>query len=134
MRFPSPRRRRTRPDPAGRRAAVLAYPLLGMGVLHFAVPQPFDAIVPSWIPGSARFWTYASGVAELAVGGAVATPSTRRLGATAAIGLFLAVFPANVQMAWDWRRKPWPYAVGAVGRLPLQYPMITHALRVRSEA
>jgi uncharacterized membrane protein len=90
--------------------------------------------VPPWIPGSARFWTYASGVAEIAVGAAVATPSTRRVGATAAVGLFLAVFPANVQMAWDWRRKPWPYAAAAVGRLPLQYPMITHALRVRAEA
>jgi uncharacterized membrane protein len=79
-----------------------------MGVLHFAVPAPFDAIVPAWIQGRARFWTYASGVAELAVGGAVASPSTRRLGATAAVGLFLAVYPANVQMAWDWRRKPCP--------------------------
>jgi uncharacterized membrane protein len=134
MRFPSPRRRRARSSPAGRRAALLAGPLLGMGVLHFAVPAPFDTIVPPWIPGPARFWTYASGVAELAVGGAVASPSTRRLGATAAVGLFLAVFPANVQMAWDWRRKPWPYAAAAVGRLPLQYPMITHALRVRAEA
>jgi uncharacterized membrane protein len=105
-----------------------------MGVLHFAVPAPFDAIVPPWIPGPARFWTYASGVAELAVGGAVASRSTRRLGAAAAVGLFVAVYPANVQMAWDWRRKPWPYAVAAVGRLPLQYPMITHALRVRAEA
>lgn len=134
MRFPSSRRRRARSSPADRRAALLAGPLLGMGVLHFAVPAPFDTIVPPWIPGPARFWTYASGVAELAVGGAVASPTTRRLGATAAVGLFLAVFPANVQMAWDWRRKPWPYRAAAIGRLPLQYPMITHALRVRAEA
>jgi uncharacterized membrane protein YphA (DoxX/SURF4 family) len=31
-----------------------------------------------------RFWTYASGVAEVAVGAAVAVPRTRRLGALAA--------------------------------------------------
>lgn len=117
-----------------RSAALLAAPLIGAGVLHFAAPAPFDSIVPSWIPGSARFWTYASGVAEVVVGTAVAVPRTRRLGATAAAGLFLAVYPANVQMAWDWRRKPWPYRAIALGRLPLQYPMITHALRVRAEA
>nr|WP_211214571.1 hypothetical protein [Actinomycetospora chiangmaiensis] len=105
-----------------------------MGVLHFAAPAPFDALVPPWIPGGARFWTYASGVAELAVGTAVAVPRTRRLGATAAVGLFLAVFPANVQMAWDWRRRSWPWLAVALGRLPLQYPMVTHALRVRADA
>ena len=134
MPLPSLRRRRSRPDPAARRAALLAGPLLGMGVLHFAVPGPFDGLVPPWIPGPARFWTYASGVVELAVGAAVARPATRRLGATAAVGLFLAVYPANLQMAWDWRRRPWPYRAAALGRLPLQYPMITHALRVRAEA
>lgn len=129
-----PRRRHARPDPTATRAALLAGPLLGMGVLHLAVPRPFDTIVPPWVPGPARFWTYASGVAELAVGGAVAAPRTRRLGAGLAAGLFLAVFPANLQMAWDWRGRPWPYLAGALARLPLQYPMVTHALRVRAEA
>jgi uncharacterized membrane protein len=126
-------RRRRRPSPETS-AALLAYPLLGMGVLHFAAPAPFDTLVPPWIPGEARFWTYASGVAELVVGTSVAVPRTRRLGATAAVGLFLAVFPANVQMAWDWRRRPWPWQAVALGRLPLQYPMITHALRVRADS
>ena len=114
--------------------AGLAAPLVGMGVLHGAVPGPFDALVPPWIPGSARFWTYASGVAELAVGVAVAVPATRRLGAGAAAALFVGVFPANLQMAWDWRAKPWPYRVVALARLPLQVPMVRHALRVRADA
>ena len=105
-----------------------------MGVLHGVAPQPFDTIVPPWLPGTARFWTYASGAAELAVGAAVAAPRTRRLGALAAAALFVAVFPANVQMAWDWRRRPWPYRAIAFGRLPLQAPMVAHALRVRREA
>jgi len=120
----------TAPSPA----AVLAGGLLTMGVLHGVAPQPFDTIVPAWLPGSARSWTYASGVVELAVGAAVAAPRTRRLGALAAAALFVAVFPANVQMAWDWRRRPWPYRAAAYGRLPLQVPMIAHALRVRREA
>ena len=121
---------RRRPSPA----ALLAGALIGAGVTHFAVPAPFDSIVPPWIPGSARFWTYASGVAEVGVGTAVAVPSTRRLGGLVAAALFVAVFPANVQMAWDWRRKPWPYRVIAFGRLPMQVPMVAHALRVSREA
>ncbi|GAA4943182.1 putative membrane protein [Actinomycetospora succinea] len=116
------------------RPAVLAGGLVTMGVLHGVAPAPFDTIVPPWLPGSARFWTYASGVAELAVGAAVAVPKTRRLGALAAAGLFVAVFPANVQMAWDWRRRAWPWRAVAFGRLPLQAPMIAQALQVHREA
>lgn len=127
---PTESRRPRTPSPA----ALLAGMLLGAGVIHFAAPRPFDAIVPPWIPGSARFWTYASGVAEIAVGTAVASPRTRRAGGLAAAALFVAVFPANVQMAWDWRTKRWPYRAVAFGRLPLQVPMIQHALRVSREA
>ncbi|HEY2194914.1 MAG TPA: hypothetical protein VGH76_21815 [Actinomycetospora sp.] len=64
----------------------------------------------------------------------MARPATRRLGATAAVGLFLAVYPANLQMAWDWRHRTFPLGAAALGRLPLQYPMIMYALRVRAEA
>src|SRR3712207_6911229 len=40
-------------------------------------------------------WTYASGVAELAVAAAVAHPGTRRVGGFAAAALFAAGFPAR---------------------------------------
>lgn len=129
------RRRRTRarlPRPSP--ASLLAGALVGAGVTHFLVPWPFDTIVPDAVPGPARFWTYASGVAEIGVGAAVAHPETRRLGAYAAAALFVAVFPANVQMAWDWRRKPLPLRAIAYGRLPLQVPMVVQALRVAREA
>lgn len=72
-----------------------------MGALHFAVPKPFDGLIPRSLPGSRRAWTYGSGVAELAVAAAVAVPRTRRLGALAAALLFLGVFPGNVKMAVD---------------------------------
>ncbi|MFD0692113.1 DoxX family protein [Actinomadura fibrosa] len=104
--------------------------LAGMGTLHFAVPKPFDTIVPKQLPGSARTWTYASGVAELACAAAVAYPRTRRLGALATAGLFLAVFPANVQMAYDWRNRPLPLRTAAYARLPLQAPLVAWALHV----
>jgi uncharacterized membrane protein len=65
------------------------------------------------------------------VAAAVAVPRTRRLGATAAAWLFVAVFPANVRMARDWsHRSPALRAVGWA-RLPLQVPLIAWALAVR---
>ena len=117
---------------SGNRSALLLSGLLaGSGVLHFAVPGPYDAIVPKLLPGSARAWTRASGAAELAIAAAVALPATRRVGGLAAAGLFAAIYPANVQMAYDQRNaSPLKRAV-AYGRLPLQAPLIGWALVVR---
>jgi uncharacterized membrane protein len=114
------------PAPAYRLAALL----LGVGTTHFVMPKPFDAIVPAELPGSARFYTYASGVAEVATGALLLSPRTRKLGALAAIAVFIAVFPANVNMVRLWRDRPLPMRVGALARLPLQIPMITEALKV----
>ena len=113
------------------RAPVVTSCFLGvMGVLHFVKPEHFDRIVPRALPGSARFYTYASGVAELGIAGLLTVPTTRRAGALAAIALYTAVFPANVQMAWDWRHRPLPERAIAYGRLPLQLPMIHRAWRI----
>ena len=79
-------------------------------------PEHYDAIVPRALPGSARFYTYASGVAELGIAGLLTVPTTRRAGALAAIALYTAVFPANVQMAWDWRHESAFKRVVAFGR------------------
>ncbi|WP_406010796.1 hypothetical protein OG440_35240 [Streptomyces sp. NBC_00637] len=113
---------------------LLAGLLAGVGVAHFAVPRPFDAIVPRTLPGSPRAWTYASGVAELALAAGVALPRTRRTAALAAAGLFVGVFPANVKMAWDWRHRPTPLKTAAVARLPLQVPLVLWARNVADGA
>jgi uncharacterized membrane protein len=110
---------------------ALAGMLTTTGVLHLAVPAPFDAIIPRNLPGTPRFWTIASGIAELAVAAAVAVPRTRRLGAAATAGLFVAVLPANVKMARDWSDRPAALRVLAWGRLPLQVPLVAWALAVR---
>ena len=119
-----------RSTPSARRAArPLAVLLLAAGAAHFARPRTFDAIVPRSLPGAPRAWTYASGVAELALGAAVAAPRTRRVGALAAAGFFVAVLPANVRMALDWRDHPAPYRAAAWARVPLQVPLVCWALR-----
>ncbi|KMO84554.1 hypothetical protein BST22_21575 [Mycolicibacterium chubuense] len=108
--------------------------LIGMGVLHFAAPQPFDSIVPEELPGTQRFYTLASGVAEVGVGALLVAPKTRKLGALAAIALFLGVFPGNVNMVRLWKNKPLPMRLIAIARLPMQVPMITQALKVYRES
>jgi uncharacterized membrane protein len=102
------------------------------GLTHFLRPTFYDPIVPRILPGWARTWTLASGAAELACAAAIARRSTRRSGATVAAALFVAVFPANVQMALDWKDRSRREKVLAYLRLPLQIPLFTWAMRVRS--
>ena len=117
-----------------RPAPLLAGLLAGAGVLHFARPESFDRIVPASLPGSPRAYTLASGAVELAVATAVAVPATRRTGGLLAAGLFAAVFPANVKMAYDWRHRPAPLKAAAYARLPLQVPLVMWALKVSRAA
>jgi uncharacterized membrane protein len=117
-----------RANPAG--AYRLAAMLLGVGTLHFVAPKPFDDIVPAELPGRQRFYTYASGVAELTTGALLLAPRTRKRGALVAAALFLAVFPANVNMVRLWKDKPLFMRIGAIARLPLQIPMIVAALKI----
>ena len=108
---------------------LLAALLAGAAATHFVKPGFYDPIVPRALPGSARLWTYLSGVAELAVAGAVALPRTRRRGALAAALLLVAVFPANVQMAAGAHTAA--MRVVSYVRLPLQIPLVLWALAVR---
>jgi uncharacterized membrane protein len=117
-----------------RRAIALALLLGGSGVLHFAVPKQYDRLIPRELPGRARTWTYVSGVAELGVALLITVPRTRRFGALLAALLFVAVFPGNVKMAIDHRHKPLRQKLVAYGRLPLQWPLVAWALRVRDRA
>ncbi|MGI8662459.1 MAG: DoxX family protein [Acidimicrobiales bacterium] len=101
-----------------------------MGVLHLVVPKPFDKIIPRWMPGNPRAWTYASGLWELSSAALLAMPRTRRLGAYVAAATFVAVYPANVQMAID-NAPSTLFGLGLWARLPLQFPMIAWALKHR---
>jgi len=127
MTSPTPERHQA----AGRSRAIrMGAGLLGMGTLHFVAPKPFDTIIPAELPGGPRLYTYASGVAELSVGALLLSPRTRRLGALAAVALFISVFPANVNMVRLWKDKPLFMRLGAIARLPLQIPMIAEALKI----
>lgn len=91
------------------------------GLLHFAIPRFYDAIVPSWVPGPRRRITYVSGVAEIAAGAAILHPRTRRFGGRLSVATLLAVFPANLNMALAPERYRVPGGRAALyARLPLQ--------------
>ncbi|MCU1595657.1 MAG: hypothetical protein JWO12_3049, partial [Frankiales bacterium] len=111
---------------------LLAGLLAGAGATHFLKPGLYDPIVPHVLPGPPRAWTYASGIAEVGVAAAVANPATRRRGALAALLLFLAVFPANIQMALD--AKTVSARVFSYLRLPLQVPLCVWACAVARSA
>ncbi len=120
-----------------RRSSVPAYGLAALllvaGVAHFVVPRSYQRIVPR-ILGDPAFWVRWSGVAEIGCAGLVAYPRTRRIGAWAAAALFVAVFPANVQMALDGGIAGASFPLGsplvAWARLPLQIPLVVWARRV----
>ena len=113
-----------------RSAHLLAGLLGGSGVLHFAVPKPYEALIPPFL-GPPRPWVYGSGVAELVCAAALVSPRTRRAGALAGAATLVAVFPGNVWMAVSPGRVPrWV----ALARLPLQVPLVLWALRVADES
>ncbi|MER7186355.1 DoxX family protein [Streptomyces hyaluromycini] len=106
---------------------LLAGLLAAAGVAHFAAPKSFDATIPRALPGSPRAWTYGSGAVELALAAGIALPRTRAVAARAAAAFFVGVFPANVQMAVDWQKRPEPLRTAALARLPLQIPLVLWA-------
>ena len=117
-----------------RRALGLAAFIGGAGVMHFVRPEFFDAIVPEWMPGSARTTTHVSGALELTGAVLVANRRTRRFGAAVCFLVFLGVYPANIQSALDGgigdAPPPFDSPAAAWLRLPLQIPMLLWARRV----
>jgi uncharacterized membrane protein len=100
------------------------------GIMHFVSPDFFNEIVPPWLPPSEAFWTYASGVVEIVVALLILRPATRRIGALAAVALFIGVYPANIYMAWDWRNEPLADQLVSYGRLPFQFLFIWVAWKI----
>ena len=77
---------------------VLGSILLFTGASHLTIGRrEFRAQVPKWLPGGVDDVVVASGVAELALGGALVT--TKRhpaLVGLAAAAFFVAIFPGNI--------------------------------------
>nr|WP_269446192.1 hypothetical protein [Gloeobacter violaceus] len=68
------------------------------GTLHFLIPAPFIKIVPDYLPAHALL-VYVSGFFEILGGIGLLIPPFRRAAAWGLVALFIAVFPANINMA-----------------------------------
>jgi uncharacterized membrane protein len=100
------------------------------GILHFAMPKPFEKIIPTPLKPYKRELVQVSGVAELGCAALMAAPKTRRLGGLLSFGVLAGVFPANIQMtvaAFEKEDAPAWYRLVTLARLPLQLPMLMWA-------
>jgi|tagenome__1003787_1003787.scaffolds.fasta_scaffold20277923_2 uncharacterized membrane protein len=119
----------TSQPPAWKSLALL---LAGSGVLHFAVPKPYESIVPRAL-GNPKPWVQVSGAAELLCAAGLAFAPTRRLAGLASAGLFVAIYPANLDMAARAMRSPkasTAQKAALIARLPLQIPLVVRSLRL----
>ena len=84
--------------------ALLAIPLgvafLVIGVQHFTRPEPFDAIVPTYL-GWPRLWTLASGALEVLLGLGLCVARARPLSAKLLFFLVILMSLANINMWWN---------------------------------
>ena len=72
--------------------------MVGAGANHFIAPGTYVAMVPAALPAPLAL-VYISGVAEVLGGLGLILPATRKLAAWGLIALYIAVFPANLNMA-----------------------------------
>ena len=96
------------------------------GVMHFASPEPYVAIVPPYLPWPLAL-VYLSGAAEVALGVLLLVPRFQNLAAWGLIALLIAVFPANLHMALNPEHFPTIPPVALWVRLPLQAVLIAWA-------
>ena len=77
---------------------ILSVCIIVAGILHFVAPVPFIKIVPGALPYPAAI-VYISGFFEILGGIGLLVPSVRQAAAWGLVLLFIAVFPANINMA-----------------------------------
>jgi uncharacterized membrane protein len=110
---------------------LLAVAMVSVGVLHFARPGGFVSIVPSYLPAPLTL-VLVSGFFEALGGVGLLVPRVRRAASYGLVALYIAVFPANVNMAvhhLPFGDSPTPEWLLLL-RLPLQIVLIALALYV----
>ena len=109
---------------------VLTIFMVGAGINHFRSPAPYLGMMPAELPHP-ELLVQLSGIAEILGGLGLILPQTRRLTAWCLIALFVAIFPANLNMALN--HLPLgdqPVAPALLwARLPLQLVLIVWAYR-----
>lgn len=111
-------------------AVLVSLAMIGVGITHFTNPGPFVKIMPEVLPAKLEL-VWISGAIEILLGLLLLPKTTRRFAALNLVLLFIAVFPANINMAVNEIQldpeNPLPvWAMWA--RLPLQFVLIAIAI------
>jgi uncharacterized membrane protein len=77
---------------------ILAVAIIIVGITHFVKPEPYVKIVPPCLPYHLEL-VYISGFFEILGGIGLLVPPVSRAAAWGLIALFIAVFPANINLA-----------------------------------
>ncbi len=107
---------------------ILSVSLIIVAITHFTASDQHVKIVPPQLPYPLLL-VYISGVLEILLAIGLLIPSVSRAAAWGMIALFIAVFPANINMAVNHIQidhipdSPWLHAV----RLPFQAVLIAWA-------
>ncbi|NDJ52838.1 MAG: DoxX family membrane protein [Chloroflexi bacterium] len=104
---------------------IFALVFVGAGIGHFVLPDLFVRIVPPALPAPLLL-VYISGVAEIVLGIGLLIPGLSRWAAWGLIALLIAVYPANLYVAFNVEqfRDLIPNDAVNVGRLAFQFVMI----------
>ena len=98
---------------------LMAYFYISVGIKHFIDPDWFLQIYPPFLPfGLAA--VYISGFFEVLFGAMLLIPKTRYYAGWGLIALLIAVFPANIYLAYTNGAAMDISAAVAWGRLPFQ--------------
>ncbi|MFN6569977.1 DoxX family protein [Dendronalium sp. ChiSLP03b] len=107
---------------------ILAVSIIVVGVTHFVVPEQYVRIVPPQLPYPLGL-VYLSGFYEILGGIGLLVPPVSQAAAWGLFALFIAVYPANINMAVNLIKvdgipnSPWVHVV----RLPLQAVLLAWA-------
>ncbi len=96
------------------------------GVAHFTNTEFYLKAMPSYLPYHETI-VYSSGVLEIVLGLLLLIPKTTRKAALAIIILFIAIFPANVNMYLNHTDFPDMSETSLLIRLPIQLVLIAWA-------
>ena len=103
---------------------LLAVIMVTAGTLHLIRPEKFVQIVPDYLPAPGAL-VFISGCCEILGGVGLLIPRVRKQAAWGLVALFIAVFPANVNMAVNKILIDNPLVLW--GRLPFQAVLIAWA-------
>ncbi len=70
------------------------------GAMHFVIPDFYQAMMPPFIPFQ-DFFIVITGIAEMAGAIGIQLPKYRRLAGLLMIVMLVAIFPANIYVAWS---------------------------------